>query len=214
VSKSIHQFHRDALLGASGDEHPLLTLLVALNLPPVVIGFVIGGFIAAIFSTADELLNCCGYAFLADFLNLPRGDEIPKEVDEGYISSGKFYIGLFAVLAAIPAYFAIEYEKPISNFFNAVIGTQVVFLFPLLYGLYRPRNARKIRFAALLSMLLAFLVSFGLTILGLFIGGDEGKSLIDLAPLAAFFVSLISMGVGWVTMRIKGHATTEGEVTL
>jgi Na+/proline symporter len=169
---------------------------------------VVAGFLAAIFSTADELLNCCGYAVLADFLNLPR---TAGQSDAQYIRSGKFYTGIFAFFSAAFAYFILASGREITDFFNVVIATQVVFLLPLLFGLYGS-FAGDLRRITLFAMLAAFVTALGITAVGWSTGGPDGKELIDSAPLLAFIVELVIMAVGWLWRKIKPPRTVlQGE---
>lgn len=182
------------------DEHPLLTLLTVLNIPSPVIGLVIAAFIAAILSTADELLNCCGYALLADFLNLPRSEEVSQERSNLYIKSGKFYTGFFAFVSAALAFGGIALQKQITDMANVAFATQVVFIMPILFAFYSKR-ARKLHTAAFLAMLTAFLTSVSITIAAWIEDPDE-QSWIEAAPLVAFAMGLFVMVAGWVLIKL------------
>jgi hypothetical protein len=182
------------------DEHPLLTMMTNLEIPSSLIGFpliglIIAGFVAAILSTADELLNCCGYAVLADFLNLPRSEEVDEETSKAYIKSGKFYTGVFAFVSAALAVGALALEKQITDIANVAFSTQVVFIMPLLFAFYY-KKAHKLHLSALLAMLIAFLTALIMTVLAWMQEPDE-QSWIDGASLVAFIAGLIVMVVGW-----------------
>jgi Na+/proline symporter len=181
--------------------HPLLALMKSLSVPSPLIGIIVAGFIATILSTADELLNCCGYAVLADFLNLPR-TEVTEEVSSRYIRSGKFYTGLFGFVAAGLAIGGIRLQKEISDMANVAFATQVVFLLPILFAFYSKRAVR-LHLGALLAMLVAFVISLGLTIVA-WTRGPSGRILIDSAPLLAFAGAAISMCIGWALRRFRG----------
>jgi len=167
--------------------HPLFALLLDLQIPSPLIGLIIAGFIAAILSTADELLNCCGYAVLADFLNLPRSVSRP-ELTVQYIRSGKFYTGLFAFLAAGLAVLTISFGRQITDVATVAFSTQVVFTFPILLALYS-KNARRWQRVALVSMLVSFAASLSLVLTAWSLGGLDSQTLVDSAPLFAFILS-------------------------
>jgi Na+/proline symporter len=186
----------------SQSEHPLLTMMGALAIPSPVIGIVVAGFIATILSTADELLNCCGYAVLSDFLNLPR-NENSEETSRHYIRSGKFYTGVFAFVSASLAFAGIRVQKQITDMANVAFATQVVFIMPILFALLSKR-ARKMHLSALLAMLLAFGVSVIMTAIG-WLRGPDSQILIDSAPLVAFGVGAATMTIGWICSFVSAR---------
>lgn len=181
-------------------QHPLFSLLSILDIPTPFIGLVVGGFIAAILSTADELLNCCGYAVLADFLNLPRDVE-NQELSDRYIKSGKFYTGVFAFIAAALAIGGIRLQREISDLANVAFATQVVFILPILFAFYS-KYANRLHTAALLAMMLAFATALGMTVTAWNIGKD-GQIYIDSASIVAFSIASIVMFVGCLIVYIK-----------
>jgi len=181
------------------DLYPLRIVLEHLQFPTWTIGLVFAGFIAAILSTADELLNCCAYAWLVDFRQLRRN--VDEATSARYIKSAKFYTGAFGYLAAAVGVICVATEGRIyiSGIFNAVAATQVVFFFPLLIALLRPTSAPKYRVAVKISMALAFASAVLSAIIGAVIGGEDGRLLIDGGPLLALFLSTIVLAIGWMT---------------
>lgn len=165
-------------------------------------GLVIGGFVAAILSTADELLNCCAYALLADCLVLPR--DTNNATSARYIRSAKFYTGFFAFVAAILALLC-QKAPHISDVFNVVAATQVVFFVPVLMALLRPQTSHRYWRTALIAMLLAFSTALISVVLGVLVGGTDGQALVDGGPLLALLLALAVLGVGW--LRLRGRAS-------
>jgi Na+/pantothenate symporter len=173
---------------------PLRLVLENLQLPPLVAGLIVGGFIATILSTADEALSCCAYALLSDVLVLPR------ETDPGtrrrYIQAGKFYTGVFGFLAAALALLFARLPE-ITDVFDVVAATQVVFFFPLLLALLRPRSAPTYATTSLVVTLLAFgavLLSAGA---GIRTGGEAGHKIVESSPILAFLVAGLGLLTGW-----------------
>ena len=191
--------------------NPLQFTLAGLDLGPVALGLVLAGFMAAILSTADELLSCSAYALLADCMCLPR-EGTPLDVSRTYVSSAKLYTGFFAFAAAVLG-ITLEYLPRITDAFSAVAATQVVFFLPLLIALTRPTAAPRYWRVARLSMLLSFLVAVGAIGIGVVTGGDDGQALVDGGPLLGLLASLLCFGFGWLFIRKLKHsaaASAEG----
>jgi Na+/proline symporter len=202
VAIAAGNYARTQGLATSPNSHPLFTMLTSLSIPSPLIGLVVAGFIAAILSTADELLNCCGYAILADFLNLPR-TKTSQELSNQYIRSGKFYTGLFGFIAAGLAFGGIKMQRQISDMANVAFATQVVFILPILFAFFSKRN-RQLHLSALLAMLLAFATSLIMTLIA-WSKKPELQILIESAPLAAFAMGLITMSLGWLYVKAFGQ---------
>ncbi len=179
---------------------PFQIVLASLGLPPLAAGLVVGGFVAAVLSTADELLNCCAYALLADCLVLPRTTD--DATSARYIRSAKFYTGIFGFLAALIAVLCTKVAR-ISDVFNVVAAAQVVFFVPLLIAVFRRETAHRQRSAALLAMLLAFGTALVCVVAGIARGGKEGQGLIDGAPLLALLVSVGVIMLGWMGLWLS-----------
>ena len=173
-------------------------VLEQLQLPTWMVGLVFAGFIAAVLSTADELLNCCAYAWLADIRQLSR--DVDQATSERYVKSAKFYTGVFGYLAAGVGIICAVTEGKIyiSGVFNAVAATQVVFFLPLLIAFFRPNSAPKYCIAVKIGMAGAFGMALLSAIVGTVMGGQNGRMLIDGGPLLALLFSAIAIGVGWV----------------
>ena len=134
-------FVRAELLLAHGTDHPLKVFLDTAHLPAGLIGIVFAGFLAAIFSTADELLNCCALSWLFDWAKIPRSDPGRTEANEKQIVlSGQCYTSIFAVIAGLVAACA-AHGRGISDLAIAIFSGQVLFAIPLIFLMFRPRSA-------------------------------------------------------------------------
>jgi Na+/proline symporter len=175
------------------DGHPFLSLLQGVPLPVGVRGLLFAGLFAAMFSTADELLNCCSLSFLTDTLQITKDpEEEPTVVSQKLALSGQYYIGIFAVAAATLALLAIKYDRKISEIAVAVFSGQILFTIPVLVALFATKNARRYGRAVKASLLAGFA-----TVL-LCVGASwisDNHILADSAPLAGFFVSALSFAV-------------------
>jgi hypothetical protein len=140
--------------------------------------------LAAIVSTADELLNCCSLSLLFDTLQLERPtDRSPSHELANYVATGQFYTALFALCAAGFAVLALRFEKQLSDLAIATFSTQVVFIFPLATVLFRPSAAPSLVSVAIRSMLVAFSTAVLFVVLGWL---TRNTDLCDAAPVAAF----------------------------
>lgn len=158
----------------------------------IFIGIVFAGFIASVFSTADELLNCCSYSFLSDALEIEETEgENKKYLDYSY----KFYVVVFCIISAILALFGLWKEKEITDIGLAVFSTQIVFILPLYFVFFKPKNAYKYEKAVKYSMILAFFSSI-LFVMGGWILGD--KSLVEGAPIGALIIEFI----GFIALKV------------
>jgi hypothetical protein len=191
---------RSMSLKVAAGSHPLFALLSQLHIPTPFVGLMVAGFIATILSTADELLNCCGYAVLADFLVLPRS-ATSAEQNASYVRSGKLYTGIFALISAIVAVLTIALEKQVTDVATVAFSTQVVFLFPILIALFS-KNGYRWRVPALIAMLVSFA-----TALFFVVGSwgvkkpEDAQAMVDSAPLAAFLLSSLIIGASWLILR-------------
>ena len=178
------------------DIHPLKAFLDFANIPPFWIGIVITGFIAAMFSTADELLNCSSLSLLFDTFLIPRSDEHRNEHQQKrLVFAGQVYTAVFAFIAALIAVLTLWQEKKISEWALAVFSTQVVFTFPLLLALFRKKYAPLYKNVAVISMIASF--SIALIFVGL--GWVTATKVIsDSAPIAAFLVAGVLLGSGYL----------------
>lgn len=173
--------------------HPLLSLLQAIQLPIGVRGLLLAGLFAAMFSTADELLNCCSLSFLTDTLQIKQSsDEQPAVASQRLALSGQYYIGIFAVVAAALALIAIKYDRKISEIAVAVFSGQILFTVPILVALFATENARRYRPAVKVSLLSGFATVL-LCVGASWFSGDH--LLADTAPLAGFFISALAFAI-------------------
>jgi len=167
--------------------HPLKAFLDQLQLPSGAVGLLFAGFVAAMFSTADELLNCCSLSLLFDTFQLSRTAQVRSESDERkLVLSGQFYTAVFAFAAAGLAAVAIAYERVISDLALAIFSAQVVFIFPLIAILFFPQRSRRLARAAMASMFAGFVVAVILVAAGWVL---KEQTLTDGAPVAAFLIA-------------------------
>jgi Na+/proline symporter len=169
-------------------------------------GLIVAGFIAAIFSTADELLNCAAFAMLSDVYLLPPGED--AETRHRNLRSVKVYTGMFAYVAALLAsvYAVVENNSNlrIQDFFYAVASTQVVFFVPLMAALYSKHVLPLHERLAFWSMVAGFATAFCSGIIGGFLlQGESGRALLDGAPLLAFFASAVTFGLGHARIALR-----------
>ena len=172
--------------------HPLKEFLAALHFWPGVIGFVFGGFLAAVFSTCDELLNCCGLSFLFDTLQISKSDSgRSPEAQTKLIASGMFYTSVFGMASVLIAFLAVAFERKISEMALGIFSGQVVFVLPLAVALFWPQHGPKLAGAAKWSMIVGFASAVGLVIMA-WISND--RQIADAAPVGAFALSAIVFG--------------------
>lgn len=180
-------------LPVPADGHPFLSLLQTVTLPVGVRGLLFAGLFAAMFSTADELLNCCSLSFLTDTLQIKKGPgEEPTVASQRLALSGQYYIGIFAITAATLALLAIKYDRKISEMAVAVFSGQILFTVPVLVALFATKNARRFGRAVKVCLLSGFA-----TVL-LCVGASwisDNHLLADIAPLVGFFVSAVSFAI-------------------
>lgn len=192
-------FVRNSHFAVPEGSHPLKVFLDYMHILPGLLGLVFAGFIAAVFSTVDELLNCSSLSLLFDVLQLKRIDpDRNKDQEYKIVSSGKFYTSFFGFLAAIIALLALAYERQISDIAIAVFSGQVVFVVPLFYVLFKRNKAPRRAFSAKLAMIIAFFSSLLSVLLGWIF---SEKSLIDAAPLLGLILALISFIISSTTLR-------------
>lgn len=173
--------------GASS--YALKEALFTLGLGPMWLGIVVAGFIAAIISTADSLLNCSSYSLLLDVIGLdPKQADASKKNNDRLVSSGKCYTFVFCLIAAVLAACFAALEESLSQIAIAVLSAQVVFIIPLLILVWLPKWAARLAHPVLLATNAGFVVSVCLVIVGI----TRGDSMLsDAAPLGGLVVSLV-----------------------
>lgn len=186
------------------DSHPLKLFLEGIAIPPILLGLVVTGFISAIFTTADELLNCSSLSLLFDTFLIPRQADRTAHEEKKIVLGGKIYTCIFAFLAALIALLALEYERKISELALAVFSTQVIFTFPLYIALFRKDKAPSLAKTATIAMLLSFIVAVGAVFSGWVV---REKQLSDAAPVLAFFTALATFGIAKVISLIRSKST-------
>jgi Na+/proline symporter len=169
--------------------HPLLSLLTAVHLPTGVMGLLFAGMFAAMFSTADELLNCCSMSFLGDALQLHIDDKPAAAAADKLALSGQFYIGVFAVLSAALALFAVRFDRKISEMAVAVFSGQILFTVPILVALFRPAAAKAYGTAAKAALAIGFSSVLACVAISWL---NDYRLLADSAPLLGLALSAIS----------------------
>lgn len=186
--------------------HALKVFLDNAHITPGLLGLVFAGFVAAIFSTADELLNCCGLSLLFDTFQIQRDKPERSEVEEmRLVSSGKFYTTLFGFVSAMIALLAMKYGRQISDISLAVFSGQVVFTLPLIFVLFAPQLCPRLARAAMASMLFSFVAAIVAVIIGWVM---NAKVICDAAPLLALSVGIITFGppAVWVVVKYRRGA--------
>lgn len=188
--------------------HPLKEFLAALHFWPGVIGFVFGGFLAAVFSTCDELLNCCGLSFLFDTLQISKSDSgRSPDAQSKLVTSGMFYTSVFGVVSVLIAFLAVAFERKISEMALAIFSGQVVFVLPLTVVLFWPQYGPKLARGAKWSMLVGFASAVAFVILAWIV---NDRQIADAAPLGAFVLSGIVFGAfafnAWRTRKTEQPA--------
>jgi Na+/proline symporter len=179
--------------------HPLKLFLDISGIMPVFLGLVFAGFISAMFSTADELLNCCSLSLLFDTFLIPRDSaDRTKQEESKIVLSGKFYTGVFAFISTLIAFTAFTYTRRASELALAVFSAQVVFTIPILIALYDRSKAPKLTASAKNGMLLAFLLALSCVLVGWVF---DSKILVDAAPVAAGVTSALVIGFAWIRTR-------------
>jgi Na+/pantothenate symporter len=175
--------------------HPLKLFLDNSGIMPAVLGLVFAGFISAMFSTADELLNCCSLSLLFDAFLIPRNNSQRTKHDEAkLVLSGQFYTGVFAFVSAGIAFIAYAYGRKASELALAIFSTQVVFTLPIMIALYDRHKAPRLTVPAKTGMVIAF----GLALGSVFMGWIwHSKTTVDAAPVLAGVASFLVIGVAW-----------------
>jgi Na+/proline symporter len=177
--------------GAVGDkiggDQPLRFFLERNNIPTVLIGIVFAGFLAAIISTADELLNCCSYSWMIDLLGVEKPPSGSAE-EIKFIASGRLYTGILGMAAALTSIGAIWLEKNISELAIAVFSAQVVFIIPVSIALFAESKADEFAVEAIWATIIGYLVSILCVIIG---WNWHSQPLADGAPVIGFLVAFI-----------------------
>lgn len=174
---------RESGIAVRSDEHPLVAFLTAHHLPRYVVGVLAAGFIAAIVSTADELLNCCSMSMLLDVLQVKPEELLTDPARcKRVIVSAKVYTGLFAFASGVIAVLCIAMERRIADLAVALFGAQVAFTVPIFAAIGLGSRARGYAVAAIASVLAALMVTLGSVVIG-WVSGD--REWIDAAPVYA-----------------------------
>jgi Na+/proline symporter len=200
VFLGIYMRSKDIFIDIEHNELVLLKFLQYMNFQPVVIGIVVAGFIAAVFSTADELLNCSSYSFLSDALEIEEDNNTtPGKLTIDY--SYKFYVILFTVISTILAFIGLIWkEKEITDIGLAIFSTQIVFVLPLFFVFFNRESAYKYELHVKYSMITAFIFSFLFVILGWII---KEKAFVEGAPIGAFIFELLTFGILRIFVKPK-----------
>lgn len=194
---------RHAGLPVPLDSHPLKVFLDHNPIRSGILGLLFAGFVAAMFSTADELLNCCGMSLLFDTMqiDLPASDLKPGSAQQTRIvASGKFYTSLFAFAAALIALLAIKLERQVTDLAIVVFSSQVVFTVPLAIALFAPKRAPMLARSACCAMLVGFLTTIGFVIWSWLV---HDRQLSDAAPIAALVGASLTACLGWLVAHRK-----------
>ncbi|SRR5579871_561092 len=188
---------RSAQAGVPLGSHPLKVFLDGHSLRPGIVGLLFAGFVAAMFGTADELLNCCSLSLLFDTMQIHKPMESAQD-ERRIVAAGKFYTALFGFVAAIIALAAIRFERKITDISIAVFSAQVVFTLPIAIALLSPRRAARIAPYARNAMIAGFVSAIALVVAGWMLH-DRDTS--DAAPIGAFLVASAITGAAWIVDR-------------
>jgi Na+/proline symporter len=196
-------------LASADGVHPFKTFLDSIALRSGLAGIVFAGLMAAVFSTADELLNCCGLSLLFDVYQIPRTDSNRTSSQEAtLVASGQFYTALFSFLAAAIAVVALRFDRKISDIAVAVFSAQVVFIFPLSSALFTPLISPRLATVARRSMLGGFCAAMLCLAAGWAL---KDQSTIDGAPVVAFIVAGLWFVPVWLVAYSKQRHEKKGE---
>ena len=187
-------------------EHPLGAFLEARAPGPFWRGLIFAGFISAVFSTADELLNCASLTLLFDVFRIPRSldDQENGGRKKRVVASGQFYTGLFAFVSALVVLLCMWLAKPISELALAVFSGQIVFAVPLFLQFWFPRKPLKMGTPAVIAMFLAFVAGVSLVVTSWIV---KDPTLADAAPIGSFFVALTTLGIAMAVSRVPAGET-------
>lgn len=189
--------NQNIYVDVANNELVLFKFLEHFKYSSVLLGFIFAGFIASVFSTADELLNCSSYSFLSDALEVKEDREIKKvNIDNSY----KFYVIVFSVISALLALIGLKWGKEITDIALAVFSTQIVFILPLYYVFFKKEKASKLVFPVKVSMIVAYISSVVFVITGWLI---EDKSLVEGAPIAAILIEFVTFFILKFTHKSK-----------
>jgi len=189
----------------AASSHVLRVFIEKMHIGPVLLGLVFSGFVAAIFSTADELLNCCGLSLLFDAFQIPRVKKERSDAEEGRIVvAGQFYTTAFGFVAAMIALLALRFDRLISDISLAIFSGQVVFTFPLFAAIFVPKLCPRLKGAAVYSMIAAFAVAVCSVFAGWIL---NDRVFCDAAPLLAAGVGGVVFGLPffYVYFRYRRH---------
>lgn len=173
---------------------PLGAALGWMHLGAGLLGLCFAGLAGAILSTADELLNCTSLSLLADYWGIPFSVTRESVEAERLGASGKFYTGVFAVIAAGIALLALKFTKELSEMALAVFSAQVVFAWPLAAALFTPDRAPRLARWAVWAMIVAGVSALlSVTFSWLFHVPDLAAG----APVLAFVLAGLIFGLPW-----------------
>lgn len=181
---------------------PLEAILHWIQLSPVLLGVCVAGFLGAVLSTCDELLNCASMALLTDLWDLRLGEQASPAESARYFASGKFYTGLFALVSAGLAVLAVWFGRAISDLALALFSAQVAFAWPLGVALFAPNAAPSLARSASAAMAGSSLTAIGMVAGGWMYGSEE---LTAAAPIGAFVVAGLITSTSWAVWRVRQH---------
>lgn len=175
-------------LPSASPASPLHGILEYFHIPNIAIGLLVAGFIAAIISTADSLLNCCSYSLLFDVLGIdPEAVDADPEINRKVMASAKFYTVIFSFIAGLISVLCYRYSDQLSQMAIAIFSAQIVFLIPIIFIL-RGKPAGSWQKSAALATKFGFLTSIGFVIASWWFANTE---LADAGPLAGLIISTI-----------------------
>jgi Na+/proline symporter len=213
----------------SGGANPLadILLLSSLNIPTIVINFIVCGLIAAGLSTANTLLNVSSHSLTTDVLLVSLGRKSLHLIDEKesrtFITRGKAIVIALGV-AVVLSFAFLQSWGLLSEaliFFFITYSIQVALLAPMVMTWfdtkYRPSaNAALISIAIGLSVTL--IVGFGSWLMLLLKQTEPILSLspsdwLTLTPVITFLIGLVPLIFSALYKRSAGVRLLTGEVT-
>ena len=206
VPIAIGVWARENGIQPSDTTQPLKEFMTVAAIPAYLLGLCFAGLAGAMLSTADELLSCSSLTLLADLLNIPltkKAQEARSSADNARLgTSGQFYTAVFGFVAAAIALVTIRFEREIRELALAVFSAQIVFAWPLAVALFSPTRAPRLARPATIAMGIAGASAIGLVIVGWLV---QDKALSDGAPIAAFLIAGLLLGIPWLVDRIRNR---------
>jgi Na+/proline symporter len=179
-------------IAIQGGDHPLRAFLVAQHLPPWMLGLLLSGFIAAVLSTADELLNCCSFSLIYDVFQfrpkVHEDGEVAAGKERRILATGRFYVGLFGLVGAGLAILGLQWGDRLSDLALAVFSVQVAFAIPIGFAMFGRNRAPRLELAGIVGTWAAFCSAILLVLMG-WLGGD--RKLSDGAPVGGFLFGIL-----------------------